>query len=168
MSLFAKLFKKNQAAVDKEQAALVEDLEKAAFWAADNLEGSGYLADYSLESLKDLDRFFDEERQGLLAEHEDKGIILFTLGAYFGQVAIKTYGGQWEADDQDPQVELHVAVRLTTGQRFLPVQACIRRYKRADSQSLSQFLAGLVHEAGHQKRQEEAGEQALEQALDLD
>lgn len=48
---------------------LLEDIYTYSQWAADNLTATGYLADYSLESMKDLDRFFDEQTQpgGVLA-----------------------------------------------------------------------------------------------------
>lgn len=147
MSLLKKLFKKKEAV--QETSSLIEDLEKAALWAAENLTASGYLADYSLDSLKDLDRFFETERTGLLAEHEDRGVVLFTLGAYLGQVALKVHGGSWQTDDQDPQAELHAKVLLETGQAFQPVMACISRYQYPRSQSLYAFVSGMGHEARH-------------------
>lgn len=156
MSFWKKIFKKEAAAVPK-TSPLIEDLEKAAHWAAENLTASGYLADYSLDSLKDLDRFFETERAGLLTEHEERGVVLFTLGAYLGHVALETHGGSWLVDNQDPQAELHVKVLLDSGQAFQPVQTCISRYKHVRSQSLYAFVSGMGHEARH-----------LEQKIDED
>ena len=41
--------------------SIVKDAVEAADWMAKSLAGWGYKADFSLESLKDLDRFIDEE-----------------------------------------------------------------------------------------------------------
>jgi hypothetical protein len=56
-------------------ATLIEDAQPYANWVANALTSSGYRADFSLESLKEIDRFFDEQSQdgeavagGLLAE----------------------------------------------------------------------------------------------------
>lgn len=160
MSFFTTFVNKYFKKEVQPQQPLTEDLDKAAQWASENLEASGYQADYSLDSLKDLDRFFETERTGLLAEHEDKGIILFTLGAYLGQVALKAYGGSWQADDKDPQAELHVTLVLANGQAFQPVQACISRYQYAKSQSLHTFVTKLGQLAAKPKPEETRVEEA--------
>lgn len=151
MSFWKNIFKKAEPPAQA-TSPLIEDLNKAAQWAAENLIASGYPADFSLESLRHLDRFFDTERTGLLAEHEDRGVVLFTLGAYLGQVALRVHGGTWQVDEQDPKAELHVKVLLKTGQAFQPVQACISRYQHSNSQSLYSFVSGMGHESRHQEQ----------------
>jgi hypothetical protein len=56
-------------------ASLIEDAGRAADWVAMALSSSGYAADFSLDSLRELDRFFDEHSNagqavpgGLLSE----------------------------------------------------------------------------------------------------
>ena len=53
------------------------------------MKSSGYNADYSIESLKELDRFLKEENKpnGILSKNV--GQKLFALGAYLGDVFIK-------------------------------------------------------------------------------
>jgi hypothetical protein len=66
---------------------LQDDLDAAAVWIARALASSGYLADFSLSSLRSVDRFIDDHSTngtpapgGLLAQ--DLGGRLFALGAY--------------------------------------------------------------------------------------
>ncbi len=46
----------------KKKRNLVGDLELASKWVAKALNSSNYQADYSVESLKEIDRFFKEEK----------------------------------------------------------------------------------------------------------
>ena len=45
----------------KKKRNLIDDLELASKWVAKALNSSNYQADYSVESLKEIDRFFKEE-----------------------------------------------------------------------------------------------------------
>ena len=123
MGLLGTLFGK------KKTPTLLDDLTTAKDWIAKALISSGYQADHTLESLKEIDRFFDEQSGpgGLLSEQ--RGQRMFGLGAYIGDVLIRTYGGHWITDDQDPQGELNVAVRLDDGSMVWPVQRAIKRYQ---------------------------------------
>ena len=75
----------------KKKRNLVDDLELASKWVAKALNSSNYQADYSVESLKEIDRFFKEENKpgGILSKNV--GQILFSLGAYVGDVFIKEF-----------------------------------------------------------------------------
>lgn len=115
-------------------ATLVEDAQKAAAWVGNALISSGYKADFSLESLREIDRFFDEQSQdgeavpgGLLSEQ--LGSRIFSLGSYVGEVIIRAYGGRWRADDNDPEGELNVEVVLPGGAIIWPVQRVMKRFK---------------------------------------
>ena len=48
---------------EKPQTTLAQDIPVAADWVAGALNASGYRADYTLESMKELDRFFDEQNR---------------------------------------------------------------------------------------------------------
>ena len=70
--------------------SIIKDAVEAADWMAKSLAGWGYKADFSLESLKDVDRFIDEEAPdgkpkpgGHLAQQF--GAHIFGLGAYLGE-----------------------------------------------------------------------------------
>ena len=105
----------------KKKRNLVDDLELASKWVAKALNSSNYQADYSVESLKEIDRFFEEENKpgGILSKNV--GQILFSLGAYVGDVFIKEFGGKWVTDN---------------GISFLPVVSCMKVYQASEESNL--------------------------------
>jgi len=116
------------------QSKIVRDALAAAEQSSIALSQSGYKADFSLESLKQVDRFFDEQAAngkpkpgGLLSQQ--LGARLFAIGAYIGEVIRRQNGGEWQGEDSDPQAEIYVAVRLQTGVILWPVQRVMKRYK---------------------------------------
>jgi hypothetical protein len=75
--------------VNSAASNVVDDALRAAEWIAKAMTGSGYGLDFSVESLKEVDRFFDEQApngaprpDGLLAK--DLGSRLFAIAAYVG------------------------------------------------------------------------------------
>jgi len=131
------------------ESGILRDVSIAADWIAGALSSSGYRADFSLESLKEVDRFLDEQapdgkpkQGGLLSK--DFGNRLFSLGAYVGEVVRRQVGGQWEGDDNDPEVEVNVAVRLTNGGMILPVQRVMRRCENGDEDSVHAYGVALT------------------------
>lgn len=133
MSLFDRLLGK------KKKPTLLEDLLTARDWVAAALCSSGYKADFTMESLKELDRFFDEQcgPDGLLSKQ--RGQRLFAIGAYIGDVLIRSYGGQWLTDDEDPAGELNVAVRLDDGSVIWPVQRALKRYQNGPEDGIYSY-----------------------------
>jgi len=120
---------------------LVDDAGKAAEWVATALRESGYKADFSIESLREIDRFFDEHSEagkaipgGLLTEH--LGQRLFAIGSYVGEVLIRTYGGQWQADDSDSEGELNISVMFPTGAIVWPVQRVMKRFQNGQEDGI--------------------------------
>ncbi len=61
MGIFKKtlrmIFKKNNGSEKKHNNTLEEDIHLASDWVVKALNSSGYKADYSLESMKEIDRF---------------------------------------------------------------------------------------------------------------
>ena len=143
MGLFKKIFKKNNGSETKSDNTLEEDIHLASDWVVKALNSSGYRADYSLESMKEIDRFFDEQSSetGLLSKNF--GNIIFSLGSYIGEVAIKLYGGEWNTDDSDPQGEINISVKLGTGTVIWPVIRCMKRYKQGSEESIYAYLLVL-------------------------
>ncbi len=122
-------------------ATLIEDARSSADWIARALTSSGYLANFSLASLKEIDRFFEEHSRsgeavqgGLLSEQ--LGSRIFALGAYVGEVIIRAYGGQWRADDNDPQGEINIEVVLPSGAVIWPMQHVMKRFKNGREDSV--------------------------------
>jgi hypothetical protein len=120
--------------IAKDALALAEQISR-------KLSQSGYQADFSLESLKEVDRFFDD--QVLNGKPKDGGILsqelgarLFAIGAYVGEVIRRRNGGEWLGDDNDPQAEVNIALRLKTGTTLWPVQRVMKRFKNGAEDSI--------------------------------
>jgi hypothetical protein len=118
--------------MDTAQPAIVRDAMDAAEWAAKWLSSNGYKGDFTIESLKDIDRFFDEQApggkpkpRGLLSHHF--GMQMFALGAYVGETIRRQRDGEWRGNDNDPEAEITLAVRLKSGVIFWPTQPVLKR-----------------------------------------
>ncbi len=139
--------KQRQAQAKKGQATLAADIPKAAGWLVRAMASSGYRLDGTVESFRELDRFFEEQRRpgGLLdGKVGDK---LFAIGSYMGQVFCEELGGVWETDDADPQGEINVAVRLRDGTVVWPVQRAVKRYQNGSEDGLYAYGAVLTEKA---------------------
>jgi hypothetical protein len=117
-----------------DEPQVVKDAKEAAAWIAGALSSSGYKADFTLESLKEIDRFVDEQTQngrprpgGLLAENS--GARVFALGAYVGEVIRRLGDGQWRGDDSDRAAEINIEVRLKSASVIWPMQRILKRIK---------------------------------------
>ena len=119
---------------------LLQDIYIASDWIVKALNSSGYEADYTLESMKEIDRFFDEQNNpnGILSGN--RGQILFGLGAYIGQTIIKLYGGEWITDDSNPQGEIEISVRLANGTILWPVIRCMKRYEMGSEEGIYAYV----------------------------
>jgi hypothetical protein len=113
---------------------LKSDIREGAEWIARALSSSGYKADFSPQSLWEIDRFFEEQskdgravRGGLLAE--GLGQRIFCLGAYAGEVIRRHAGGEWVTNEDDPNGEINIELRLTEGALCWPVQRVMKRFK---------------------------------------
>jgi hypothetical protein len=129
------------------QSKVVSDALAAAEKIAKALSQSGYEADFSLESLKQVDRFFEEQVSngqpkpgGLLSQQ--LGARLFAIGAYVGEVIRRQNGGEWQGDDNDPRAEINIAIRLKTGAILWPVQRVMKRFKNGAEDGI--WIYGVV------------------------
>lgn len=131
-------------------AQVVVDAKSAANWIASALTSSGYQSDFTLESLKEIDRFIDEQAPGgkpkagsLLSEK--LGARLFALGAYTGEVILRSSGGAWKADDNDPQAEINIAIVQKNGTESWPVQRVMKRLKNGQEDSVFAYGVALLN-----------------------
>ena len=134
---------------------IVGDAETSANWMAGALQSSGYAADFSPGSIWELERFFDEQAPngkarpgGLLAE--GLGQRLFGLGSYLGEVILRSLGGEWAGDDDDPSAEINLALVLPDGTEIWPVQRVMRRFKEGPEDSVAAYAAVLGLDVGPQ------------------
>ncbi len=141
MGLFKNLFGK------KEKPTLEQDIAEAKGWIAKTLNSSNYEADFSLNSLKEIDRFFDEQStpNGLL--NKNRGQRIFAIGVYIGEIIISSCKGNWATDDNDPQGEIHIAVKLPDGSVIWPVQRAMQRYQNGSEDSIYDYVAALIESA---------------------
>jgi len=137
--------------------SLVEDAGTAAEWIATALSSSGYQADFSPRSLWEVDRFYDEQskggkprRRGLLAKN--LGQRLFALGSYTGEVIRRDLGGEWQADDDDPQGEINIELHLPDGSIVWPVQRAMKRLVNGSEDGIAVYGAALGLAVGEGSR----------------
>lgn len=130
-------------------STLKEDIEKGSAWISQALNSSGYKADFSKESLSEIERFFTEHSQdgkplegGLLSE--DTGNRLFCLASYVGETIRRTFGGEWETDDTDPQGELNITLKLPNGSIIWPAQRVMKRLTNGPEDSIKDYIINLV------------------------
>jgi len=137
----------NGGSKEKVQNTLEQDIHRSAEWVVLALNQSGYNADYSLESMKEIDRFFDEQsgEGGIISRN--RGQILFALGSYVGETVIKLYGGEWVTNDNDPQGEVNIAVKLANGTVMWPVVKCMKRYQNGAEDSIYAYAYVLSDKA---------------------
>ena len=141
--LIAGLFGKKSSA-----STLRQDIDEYSEWIMTALNRSGYLADYTLESMKELDRFINTENNGIIAGN--RGLIIFAMGAYVGKTVIKLYGGDWITDDHDLEGELNIKVKLPDGTEMAPVQKCLKRCKLGMEESLYSYVSVIPMIMGRQ------------------
>jgi len=132
---------------------IIDDIDAAANWIATALSSSGYKADFSLASLWEIDRFFDEHSQngqavpgGLLSE--SLGNRIFSVGSYIGEVIRREKGGSWIGDDSDLQVEINVELLLNDGVKCWPVQRAMKRFKNGQEDGIGVYGLGMGLDVG--------------------
>lgn len=129
--------------LNKNHPTLLQDIYTHSDWIIKALNSSGYAVDYSIDSMKEIDRFIDEQNlPGGLIER-NRGQIIFALGAFIGQTTIKLYGGEWITDDNDPRGELEIAVKLPNGFLMWPVQKCIKRIQLGQEESIYSYVRSI-------------------------
>jgi hypothetical protein len=131
--------------------SIVRDAVEAADWMAKALAGWGYRADYTLDSLKDVDRFIDEEAPGGKPKPGGRlaqqfGAHMFGLGAYVGETIRRLGEGQWEGNDRDAWPEVTLAVRLKSGAVLWPTQRMLKRFENGSDSGLYPYGAAILSE----------------------
>jgi hypothetical protein len=140
-----------RASPDAFRPSIVRDAVEAADWMAKSLSGWGYKADFSLDSLKDIDRFIDDEAPGgkpKTGSHLSQlfGANMFGLGAYLGETIRRLGDGQWEGDDRDAWPEVTLAVRLKSGAVLWPTQRVIKRFENGSENGLYPYGVAILSE----------------------
>ncbi len=129
-------------------SSIVSDALASAEWIANALSSSGYRADFTLTSFEDIDRFFDERAPGGVARpegllSEDVGSRLFAIGSYIGETLRRQLGGEWIGDDNDPQAEITISIKLADGSIIWPVQRAMKRFRNGPEDGIAAYGAAL-------------------------
>jgi hypothetical protein len=130
---------------------VIEDVEQSAESVAMAMSRAGYDASFQASSLWEIERLFDQAGPKLdraLRNPNGLGNTLFALGGYVGEVLRRHLGGTWEADDDDPEAEMNVILRLADGSIVWPVQRIMKRFRDGPSESVVAYSAGLGLAAG--------------------
>ncbi len=123
--------------------SLEHDIKASCEWVIRSLNSSGYKADYTLESMKEIDRFFDEQNTPTGILSLNKGQILFALASYIGETVIKLYGGKWVIDENDPECDINMAVETNSKTTLWPAKRCIKRFTNGGEDSIYGYVYAL-------------------------
>ena len=103
-------------------ATLLEDIRSQSEWIIRAFAADGFKLDYTIDSIIEIDRFFSKNMKNGQPRKRGRlygkgyGPILFSIGAYVGETIIHNVkGSQWITDDNDPQGELKVSLKLPDG-----------------------------------------------------
>ena len=135
--------KSNIKDVELDDPILEEEIPMATDWAMENLIMSGYNANFTLDSIKELDRFFEEQNKedGIIAINP--GSILFALACYMGETIIGLYGGKWVTNEDDPDKEMNVEIHLDNKVKIWPAQKILKKYYKTKEENLYTYVKEL-------------------------
>ncbi len=145
-------------------ADLLADIQAQTEWIIRCFKSDKQTLDYSIESLRILDEFFDwnldadgkPKGDGRLAENV--GPILFGVASYVGETIIKNSpGAAWVVDNEDPDGELTIQVKLNNGTVLAPSQRVIRRFHNGKEDGLYAYGLVAVRELSRADYWEKAG-----------
>ncbi|MEU7583920.1 hypothetical protein AB0B50_40800 [Streptomyces sp. NPDC041068] len=127
---------------------IFEEIAELSSWIADALQYSSYSADFTPQSLAEIDRFFDdhsqdgEPRPGGLLE-EQLGMKIFSLGAYVGETIRRQVGGEWRPDENNPSAKGNTSLHLPDGAVIWPIQRVMKRYKMGSEEGIATYGKAL-------------------------
>ncbi len=123
-------------------ATLLEDIHKQSEWIVKAFASEKFRLDFSIDSFIEIDRFFNKyvkDGKGIKGGILEKnyGPILWGIGAYVGETIIKVVPGSiWIADDDSPEGELGISVKLPGDILIWPVLRVMKRFKNGEEDSI--------------------------------
>lgn len=145
-----------QQAVEPEPSSELPSVQEFAIVTGRNtsslMREAGYEADFTLASLKEVDRLIEEHSDpgeanlnGFLApRHLPKSnrtaVRLLGLGCYVGEVLRQTYGGEWRADSEDLHEAVHsLRLWISPESESNPIGKVFKRFENGPEDSLEAF-----------------------------
>jgi hypothetical protein len=120
--------------------------------AARTMREAGYQADFSMASLKEVDRLIDEQSDrgspvpdgyfdpSHLPASDRVTTRLFGLGCYVGEVLKQKYVSDWHADSRDFRQAVHgLRLRFASGAVVDPIGKVFKRFENGPEDSLEAF-----------------------------
>jgi hypothetical protein len=133
-------------------AGILKDVSEASENGAKALNALGYKADFTFESIRELERFMKdnvEPEGGAKAGGQltaSMGSKLFLLGAYLGETIRRKVGGVWHGDDSDPEATTNVEVVGPNESVIWPIQRIMKRFQNGDEDDLWAYALAAAEE----------------------
>lgn len=134
-------------------ATLIEDIKSQSNWIIRAFGADGFKLDYSMDSILEVDRFFEvnmkngKPKKGGRLFGKGFGPILFSIGSYVGETIIRNVNGaDWVTDDNDPQAEINVYLKLPNGSQIWPIQKVIKRFQYGSEDAVYPYVHMVTKE----------------------
>ena len=128
-------------------ATLKEDIKAQSEWIVKAFEADGFKLDGSIDSIIEVDRFFTQNmkngkpKKGGRLYGKGFGPKLFSIGSYVGETIIKNVKGtEWITDDNDPQGELNVSLKLPNDGEIWPIQKVMKRFQNGSEDAIYPYV----------------------------
>lgn len=123
-------------------ATLLEDIKKQAEWTVEAFKVDGYKLDFSINSLIEIDRFFEmnmidekPKKRGRLAKN--LGPVLFSIASYLTETILRNSpGSELLTDDDDPYGEVNFSIKLPDNGVIFPWERVMKRFKNGFEDSI--------------------------------
>lgn len=143
----------------KKESEMLIDIKSNGEYIVKAFESLNLKLDFSLESLKFVDQFFDEqiedglpkERSVLTLGGSSFGPKVFAIGCYVGEVLVKNIpGAEWNLKGfTSPQTEVEAQVILLDTSVVWPIMKTIKRIQNGAEDSL--YVYGQVLKSTNKK-----------------
>ena len=150
-------------------ATLKEDIKKQSEWIIKAFKEDGFNLDGTIESIIEVDRFFTKNlkngkpKKGGRLYGKGFGAKLFSIGSYVGETVIKNIdGAEWITDDDDPQGELNVSLKLPNDGEIWPIQKVMKRFQNGSEDSIYPYIHSVTTEFTNKPFKEEFWELTAE------
>ena len=126
---------------------LKEDIKLQSDWIVKAFAADGFKLDYTIDSIIEVDRFFTKNmkngqpRKGARLYGKGFGPILFSIGSYVGETIINNVkDSEWITNDNDPQGELNVSLKMPNDGEIWPIQKVIKRFQNGSEDSIYPYV----------------------------
>ena len=134
-------------------ATLKEDIKAQSEWIVKAFADDGFKLDHTIDSIIEVDRFFAANMKNGQPKKTGRlygkgfGPVLFSIGSYVGETIIKNIkGAEWITDDNDPEGELKVSLKLPDGGEISPVQKVMKRFQNGSEDAIYPYVHMVTKE----------------------